>query len=161
MGRLALSGLIALAALAASANMSGGAMTEAATPPMTPLAHAVSHIEGVPSEALPESGRCRIWFNDIPTAKQPAAMECEHATWIAHSWGGRVIAVNGLDAEVVAQFDGRDDFSGVPAQALPPRGYCRAWIADRPLEAQPQASDCVVARRIAAANDGRVLFMPL
>ena len=148
----------------AAAIMAGSSVlltNAAAAPEANALPQAVSHIAGVPSEALPESGRCRIFFDNVAADKQPAQMECEHARWLAHSWGGRVVETEGLSAQVVAQYQGRNDFAGVPSDAPPPRGYCRAWLNDVPVSAQPEASDCLVARRVAEAHNGRVLFMPI
>jgi hypothetical protein len=163
MRRAALSTLLGLAvwAVMAGANLGAPALTEAAEPPQAPLPRAVSAIEGVPSEALPPSGQCRIFFDHVRIDKEPPAMECEHARWLARSWGGRLVAVNGANATLVGVFKGRDDFRGVPAEALPPPGYCRAWLEGVALEQQPAYSDCVAARRIALRRGGRVLFMPL
>ena len=160
MRRVVISVLLGLAALGVIATSSIIATTEASTPAIQPL-QAMSTISGVPTEALPQSGQCRIFFDNVPAEKQPAQMECEHAKWLAHSWGGRVVAVNGLTAEVVAEYKGRNDFTGVPVQALPPRGYCRAWLDGVPADQQPEASDCLQARRIAETQNGRVLFMPI
>ena len=161
MRRFVLSGLFGFAALACMAATNMIPTTEAATPMAAPLPQAVSTIAGVPTEALPAPGQCRIFFNNVEVSKQPAAMECEHAMWLARSWGGRVVGVTGTVASVLATYEGRNDFTGVPSNALPPRGYCRAWIDGLAVEQQPQASDCVEARHIAQAQDGRVLFMPL
>lgn len=161
MRRFALSSLFGLAALAAVAGSTLAAPTEAATPPPAPQAAVVSAIPGAPSAELPPEGECRIFFDHVPAERQPASMECEHALWLAHSWGGRVVTVHGLEAQLVAAYSGRNDFTDVPADALPERGYCRAWLDGVAPAQQPASSDCIVARRIAAARNGRVLFMPL
>lgn len=106
-------------------------------------------------------GQCRINYDGVAQDRQPAAMECEHANWIARSWGGHVMRQTANGLVEVAAYQGRNDFAGVPSDALPRGGYCRAWVDGAALSEQPSESDCVVARHVAAERGGHVLYMPL
>lgn len=143
---------LALAMLAGSAIAMRGEQAEAA-----PEAAIIATVE----PARLQSGQCRIHYAALPEDKQPAAMECEHAHWIAQRWGGAVL--EGTEAGEIerAAYDGRNDFTGVPSEALPRAGYCRAWIEGVDAAEQPAESDCRVARQTASARGGRVIFMPL
>ena len=158
MRRLALTALVAVAALAALAGATSAPDAQAS---LGEQPQRISTIEGVPAEALPRSGECRIWYDHVPADKQPSYMECEHALWLAEKWGGRVLATTDNVTSVVAEFEGRNDFEGVPSYALPNRGFCRAWIEGLAPDLQPRQGDCLNARRIATAHNGRVLYMPV
>lgn len=140
------------------------APVETAGPARAPTVQTLSiesGIAGVPADALPRAGECKIWYDGLSPQKQPASMECDHAHWVARRWGGRVIANTGAGAVEQARYEGRNDFTGVPETALPRRGYCRAWLDGAAAEDQPPQTDCRTARREAAEGGGRVLFMPL
>lgn len=108
-----------------------------------------------------EPGRCRIRYEALPSANQPAAMECEHAKWIAERWGGTVLEKTNAGYRTLSAHEGENDFSGVPVEELPRAGYCRPWLDGVAPAAQPPQGDCRWARRVADAEGGRVLFMPL
>ena len=104
-------------------------------------------------------GQCRIEYDGLAADRQPAAMECDHAVWVARRWVVRVMERTGAGVVQRATYGGRNDFAGVPARDVPRAGYCRAWIEG--ANEQPEQSDCRTAERVAAARGGRVLFMPL
>lgn len=140
------------------------APAQTAAPARAPAVQVVSiesSIPGVPADALPRAGECKIWYDGLSPQRQPASMECEHAHWVARRWGGRVIANTATGAVEQARYNGDNDFTGVPETALPHRGYCRAWLKNTADENQPAQADCRTARREAAEAGGRVLFMPL
>jgi hypothetical protein len=154
MTKLAASGFATALAVLALGGSSIMAMREAPaqTIVQAPVARALNTME---------LGQCRIHYDALPADRQPAAMECEHANWVAQSWGGRVLEQT-PDGEVEqAAYTGRNDFTGVPAEALPRPGYCRAWIDGVDLSAQPAESDCRAARTTASERGGRVLHIPL
>lgn len=156
--KVSASGFATVLALSLMAGTAGARLeTQPASYETAQVVTMESPIAGVPADELPSQGKCRIWFDGIPNARQPVQSDCEHAHWVAERWGGRVI-----DAQAVqATYEGRNDFTGVPESALPRPGYCRAWIDGADLDAQPAQSDCVNARRTASAQGGRVLYMPL
>jgi hypothetical protein len=150
MSRLSAPGIATAFALAV---LAGTAIAKAEHPASAAQAPVVQRVEETPL------GQCRIRYDALPMDRQPAAMECEHANWIARTWGGRVVQQTGQGLVELASYNGRNDFTGVPAADLPRNGYCRAWITG--ATDQPPESDCVVARRTAAERGGRVLYMPL
>ncbi len=164
MRKLILSSLVALAAAASVAGANIGSATAASEDAPVAIAAPVSTpsaVAGVNEEDLPPVGECKVWYDGLPTHVQPARMDCEHATWIAQRWGGRVIS-NTQDGGVeLAAYEGRNDFTGVPVSELPSRGFCRAWVDGLEVSAQPEESDCRVARTTAREQGGRVLYMPL
>lgn len=153
-----LTSLIACIAMATVLTATGAGSTDVAQASSdAAAAPEASGIDGVPAEALPQRGQCKLWYDALPVSRQAAQMDCEHAHWLARTWGGRVID---HDREL-ARYDGRNDFTGVPLSALPQRGFCRAWLSGVAADAQPIESDCRVARQIADRGHGRVIFMPL
>jgi hypothetical protein len=160
MKTLGVDGLIAcIAAMAVLAGAAGAGTQDVAQPLNVAPAPVFepSPISGVPIDALPSRGQCKIWYDALPAERQPAQMDCEHAQWLARTWGGRVI-----DREhEIARYEGRNDFTNVPVRALPQRGFCRAWLNGVDESAQPAESDCRVARQIADREHGHVIFMPL
>lgn len=153
MSRLVASGFATAIAIA----MVAGAAIKPAAPAAD--AAAPARIEA-PRRAV-DLGQCQIQYDALPATHQPAAMECEHANWIAQRWGGRVMESTGAGMIERASYDGANDFTDVPAHALPRAGYCRAWIDGVEADAQPAQGDCREARRTAANLGGRVIFMPL
>lgn len=144
---------LALAMLAGSAM--GNQQQQATAQSAAPVAAVEQVFERTPV------GQCRIVYAELPEHAQPAHMDCEHANWLARSWGGQVMEKTHEGLVERAAYEGRNDFTNVPVSELPRRGYCRAWVDGVAAEAQPEESDCRVARTVAAERGGRVLFMPL
>ncbi len=156
MTKLAASGLATAFALVMLGGSAVTAMQEAPAEQARPTSFAVSE----PADAT-RLGQCRIEYETLATDRQPGAMECEHAHWVAQRWGGRVMEKTDAGLIERATYNGRNDFNGVPSSALPRAGWCRAWVDGRAESEQPLQSDCRTAERTAAAQGGRVLFMPL
>lgn len=118
----------------------------------------------IASQPIPpafDEGNCRIQYDALPAESQPAQMECEHAEWLAQRWGGKVLESRANGVVERASYEGDNDFTDVPPTALPRAGYCRAWLSNVALDAQPEESDCRTARTLANARGGRVIYMPL
>lgn len=159
MGKGLLSGLVFCAAIALSTTPIALADPEPVA--AAPVISVESAVRGVPVQHLPPVGACKIWYDELPAERQPARMECEHADWLAQRWGGRVITNTATGPVELATYEGRNNFTGVPVEALPRGGYCRAWIDGVAVADQPAQGDCRTARAEADARGGRVLFMPL
>lgn len=155
MTKLAASGTATAFALAM---LGGSALSNFQQQPAFPPSPSVVMTEEADSTRL---GRCRIQYDGLDEDRQPAAMECQHAHWVARRWGGRVLEKTGEGLVERAVYEGDNDFRGVPSAELPRPGWCRAWIDGRAPSDQPDQSDCRMAQRAAAAEGGRVLFMPL
>ena len=138
--------------------MLGGSVVAQVRQDPTPVVPQTAFAAPIESTPL---GQCRIQYDALPADRQPAAMECEHAHWIARSWGGRVMEKTAEGLIERASYEGRNNFAGVPTNELPRRGYCRAWLDNVAVDQQPEESDCRVARQVASASGGRVLYMPL
>ena len=154
MTKLAASGIATAFALV----MLGGSAIATLDQPSPEPANVTSMSVAAPSDNT-RFGQCRIQYDTLADDRQPAAMECEHAHWVAQRWGGRVMEKTGDGLVERAVYHGRNDFTGVPSTDLPRAGWCRAWIEG--AAEQPAQSDCRTAERTAAAEGGRVLFMPL
>lgn len=152
MTKLAAPGFAIALALAALVGLGDSTATSQETPGATLPIELVKHVP---------AGQCRIEYDGLPQDRQPAAMECEHARWVAQRWGGRVMQSNGEEMLQLAAYDGANNFTGVPSEALPAPGYCRVWVDGVPADAQGEQTDCRMARRLAEALNGRVLYMPL
>jgi len=153
MTTLAASGFASAFALVMLAGSTVGQTAQSA-----PTARAAAPVEYVDTTAV---GDCRIQYDSLPQASQPAAMECEHADWLAQRWGGRVMEKTNEGLVERASYEGSNDFTNVPVSELPRRGYCRAWVDGAAAADQGAEGDCRTARREAAERGGRVLFMPL
>ena len=153
MSKLSASGFATAIAIAMVVGMSVAEAPSTATLTRAPLP--VEAADTIPN------GRCQIQYDTLPETHRPAHMECEHAHWLARNWGGRVMEKTEAGLIEAATYEGGNDFTGVPAEALPRAGYCRAWLDGVAPALQPAQTDCRTARRIAAEQGGRVLFMPL
>jgi hypothetical protein len=154
MTKLAASGIATAFALAMLGGSAIATSQREQAQPTQPPAMQVS----APADRM-RLGQCRIEYEDLALDRQPAPMECEHAEWVAQRWGGRLLEKTSGGLTERGVFEGRNNFAGVPASDVPRAGYCRAWIDG--AQEQPAESDCRTAERTAAAQGGRVLFMPL
>ncbi len=118
----------------------------------------------VPPDRVPPRDLCRIWYDDLPVDRQPAAMTCGRAHRVAQHHGGRVIWAQGERAYqdgVVASTDyGQVDLRGIPPDRLPPPGWCRVWLDGVPPDRQPAPAQCPAAEREAERTGGRLVYMP-
>ncbi len=118
----------------------------------------------VPPDRVPPRGLCRIWYDDLPADRQPAAMTCARAHRVARNHGGRVIWADSdralQDGDVASADYGQVDFRGVPPDRLPPPGYCRVWLDGVPPDQQPPPAQCPQAERDAQRLGGRLLYIP-
>lgn len=118
----------------------------------------------VPPDRVPPRGLCRIWYDELPPDRQPAAMTCPRAGRVARNHGGRVIWADSdrasQDGDVASTDYGRVDFGGVPADQLPPPGYCRVWLDGVPPDRQSPPEQCPKAEREAQRLGARLLYMP-
>ncbi len=118
----------------------------------------------VPPDRVPARGLCRIWYDELPPDRQPAAMTCARAHRVARGHGGRVIWAASQRAaetgEVAAVDYGPVDRRGVPPDRLPPPGYCRVWLEGVPPDRQPPPDQGPRAEREAQRTGGRLLYMP-
>jgi len=156
MTKLAASGIATAFALVMLGGSAIATLDQGSTERATATSMNVSSPDTTDSTRL---GYCRIQYDTLAADRQPAQMECEHAHWVAQRWGGRVMEKTGEGLVERASYDGRNDFTGVASSDLPRAGWCRAWIEG--AAEQPAQSDCRTAERTAAAEGGRVLFMPL
>ena len=98
--------------------MLGGSVVAQVREEPTPVVQQTALAAPVESTPL---GQCRIQYDALPADRQPAAMECEHAHWLARSWGGRVMEKTSEGLVERATYEGRNDFTGVPSSELPRR----------------------------------------
>lgn len=66
-------------------------------------------------------------------------------------------AVLAQDSVIARKPAPRDSGLGIPADARPPAGMCRIWLADVPVAQQPAPTHCATAVRNRPAR-GRVIF---
>lgn len=118
----------------------------------------------VPPESVPQLGRCRIWYEDLPAVWQPPELPCARAHALAAKHGGRVLkaisARSSRDGRTLAVDYGPSEFAGLAPEELPPPGYCRPWYERTPADKQPAPMTCERAERLVRERGGRVIYMP-
>ena len=148
--------LVALAAVAAIGGCAAPGTRERVPSPQAEFR--------VPPESVPQLGRCRIWYADLPAPWQPPDMSCARAHTLAAKHGGRVLKAispsSFRDGRTLAVDYGPSEFAGLAPEQLPPPGYCRPWYERTPAEKQPAPMTCERAERLVREHGGRVLYMP-
>ena len=95
---------LALALLAGSA----GAGLQRESAEVAPIEFAAP---AAPQEHVIAPGLCQIRYDGLPADRQPAAMECEHADWLARTWGGQLMEMTETGLIERAAYEGRNDFT--------------------------------------------------
>ena len=127
------------------------------------LQHGSGDPSGVPLHGLPPLGFCKIWYDGLPSWRQPPAMDCDDAVTQASEWGGRVVESLDWDDKVGrtrVNFGYRGNaIAAIPLEAIPSMGTCRAWAKDVSDDAQTSEGPCEEVRRSAPAGSV-IAYMP-